>query len=114
MIQDKKAWEKRKKFFKKIPDINFKKFDQSHKYNWYEERLEKANELGFKYISQCTVHLYFKYMSYKKVGEKLGMSDGAIQHELRKLGIKMQPRGGYRPKDLRHGRRPRYWNEKVA
>jgi hypothetical protein len=114
MIRDKKAWEKRKKFFEKVPRRDWKKFDKTYNYNWYADRLKMANDLGFKYVSECTVNLYFKYMSYTKVAEKLGLSTPAIQRELTRLNIKLQPRGGYRPKDIRRGYHPRYWGDKVA
>ena len=74
MIRDQRAYARRKKIFDAIGEKNWAKIDQRIKYKYRQDRLKKANEIGFKHISECTVKLYKKYWSYRKVSQKLGMS----------------------------------------
>lgn len=95
------ALKKRLRHFEKIPKLDWENLDRSIVYYYRKDRKEKANQLGYRYISEATVKLYFKYMSYPKTAKALGMSEGAIVYELKRIGIKIQKPGGYRPGDRR-------------
>ena len=88
--------------------INFSKIDKEHKYNYRKDRLKLARKLGYTYISECTARLYEKHQSTRKIADILGLSQGGIQLELKKIGVKLRPRGGNNYKGKRIGRHP--WN----
>lgn len=73
-------------------------FDEQYTYHWRDERQQKAVQLGFECISQCTVTLYRKHKSASKVGQIIGVSLSAILyelHQLKKFGIDIaiEPKG---------------------
>jgi hypothetical protein len=89
--------------------LNFKKIDQARKYNYREDRLKRAKELGYTYISECSAKLYEKHKSTRIVAELLGLSYGGVQRELREIGVELRPRGGNNYKGKKRiGRHP--WN----
>lgn len=70
--------------------------DQIHSYSYREDRKAMAQKLGYEYISECTVDLYYKLRSTKAVAEILGLSTTGIIYELKNLGVKLLGRGGPR------------------
>jgi len=85
--------------------IDYKKFDKEHHYHYRQDRLKAAQALGYKYISECTVSLYKEFKSMPKVAALVGVSADGISSEIRKLGIKRQGPGGFRPGDRRGTKR---------
>ncbi len=77
----------------------YKEFDDSHRYGFKRDRLYLARRLGYTYISEATVELYYKYKSATIVGRVLGLTGQGVMfelHKMRKAGIdiKIQMRGG--------------------
>ena len=91
-----------------LPEHDYKKLDTAHKYQYAEDRLKQAHELGYSFISQCTVEEYRKLKSTSKVAVLFKMSAAGIASELKQFGEPMQPPGGFRPGDRRYGHRR--WN----
>ena len=106
--KDIKAFQNRMEFFKTTPSLNWKALDKKINYHFRNDRLSVAKEMGFQYISECTVKLYFKHMSTHKVGRILGCSGEGIMSELQRCGVPRQKHGGFRPGDSRaRGRKSR-------
>lgn len=113
MVRDLAAYKRRKKIFDQIKEMDWEKIDNRTIYQYRKDRLAKARELKFKYISECTVKLYKKYWSYRKAARDIGVTPDSIRCELIKFGIKLQPRGGWRPGDKRDCARFQYWDDKI-
>jgi hypothetical protein len=90
---------------------NYKQLDIDFAFKYREDRKKQANELGYKYISECLIKEYRKIKSLDKVGEKLKLSQAAILYALKKFGEPRQPIGGYRPGDIRWGYSD--WDKKI-
>jgi hypothetical protein len=75
-------------------DLNYKKIDMQYKYSYREDRLNRARELGYTYISECTAKLYQKHQSTSKVAEILGLSTCGVATELKRIGVTLRPQGG--------------------
>jgi len=99
--KDVHALKRRLQFFSRIPKLNWKLLDETINYNFRQDRLDAAESLGFKYISECTAILYFKHMSYNTVAKILKVSGEGINSELKRIGVKKQRRGGWRPGEHR-------------
>jgi len=99
--KDIEAFQNRMKFFKTTPSLDWKALDKKINYNFRADRLSVAKELGFQYISECTVKLYFREMSTQKVGDILSCSGEGIMSELERCGVPRQKHGGWRPGDHR-------------
>ena len=69
---------------------NWAQLDKNYKYSYRDDRLQLANKLGFKFISQATVTLYRKYKSTTKVAKILNLTNTTIRYELKKY---QEPRG---------------------
>lgn len=67
---------------------NFPALDKSYQYNFRSDRIKTAKRLGFSFISQATIELYFKYRSEAIVAKKLSVSRSVIARELNKFGVK--------------------------
>lgn len=99
--RDHKALKRRLDHFKQVPELNWWMLDQRRQFWYRNDRKKRANELGYKYISEATVKLYYKFMSYRKTSEILGLSSEGTLRELRSYGIKLQKKGGWRPGEKR-------------
>jgi hypothetical protein len=67
------------------------------KWQYEEERLEKAKDMGFGSIEEAFMSLYEKYQSTRIVGDLMGVSQTAVRVALTFLGVRLRGRGG-RPK----------------
>lgn len=65
-----------------------------------QERLELAKSLGYSYISECTIDLYRKYKSCRKVGKILKISQTTVANQLKLYGEPIRKRGSF-PGEIR-------------
>ena len=74
---------------------DYAKIDQESTFCWRDERLERAKELGYDYISESIVKTYRKTKSGRKTGKILcGLSDINIRWFLNKIGEPVRGPGG--------------------
>jgi hypothetical protein len=83
--------------------------DEQIQYHFREDRLAKAQKLGYEFISQATVELYRQHKSCIKVGKIIGVNERSIRYELKfKIGEPLRGPGSFpgevrRPKHGKHG-----------
>jgi hypothetical protein len=83
-------------------ELNWAELDKLKKYSYRQDRLELAHKMGFDYISESIAKIYAQLQSCIKTAHLLEFSDSGINNELRRMGIKLAPRGGRRlPKGKR-------------
>jgi hypothetical protein len=73
---------------------DWEQFDNNYMYNYRNDRLKIAQELGFSYISEATVKLYRKFQSLNKVGKILEITGHTVGRELMAIGEPRRKRGG--------------------
>ena len=79
----------------------YEKYDKIGNFNWYEERLERAKELGYNYVSESIIQTYLKTKSARKTGKILcNLSSGAVYDFLHKIKFPVNRRGYDNPKKL--------------
>jgi hypothetical protein len=79
-----------------ISDMCFKKADKLYKYAFRNDRMAMAKNHGYNSICECTMELYKAYRSTNMVAERLKLSSGGVQVELKSFGVEMLPKGGAR------------------
>jgi len=75
--------------------MDFETYDMAAEFNFREDKLRLAHEYGYDHISEAIVGLYDKHKSLDIVGGKFDMSGPAVRYHLLKLGVKLNPKGGY-------------------
>jgi len=73
--------------------MNYKKLDQSVKFNHQEELMEKIEALGYTYISEALIELY-RTNSLRKVAKILDCHVSFVRRHLTNWEIERRPRGG--------------------
>ncbi len=90
-------------------ELKWQMLDEGRMFSYRQDRLDRARQLGFNYISECTVKLYEKHQSTAIVGKLIGIGAQTVAVELKSYGVKLRPPGGAgRSKQKRIGRQP--WN----
>ena len=79
----------------------FKDFEKNRRWNYYAERLRKANELGYDYLIEAIVFEYRRLKSFNKVAKVFGLTSSGIQAILQAFGEPRNSPGGYREGDKR-------------
>jgi hypothetical protein len=75
---------------------DWEQIDRSFRYNWYDERIARARELGFAYISESMVMVYRMTGSCRLTGKLLtGITPEGVRQFLLKIGEPLVGRGGY-------------------
>lgn len=77
-----------------LTDLNWQILDESRAFSYREDRLKKAQELGFNFISECTVKLYQQLGSTEKVAKIIGLTGQTVATELKSYGVTLKPPGG--------------------
>ena len=73
--------------------------DNCRQYSFRDERLARARELGYRYISEAAIKTYMQVKSIRRTAKIMSTPDNpvgysAVLHDLMRCGIKRGPRGG--------------------
>ena len=79
---------------KKLIDTAWESLDASRSYHYKQDRLQIANKLGYKYISEAVVRTYLKLQSIPKTAKVLGTTYSSARADLLRMGVKLNSRGG--------------------
>lgn len=79
-----------------LPEHNYEKLDERLNYNFRKDRKQRAKELGFSFISECSVKMYRRLKSLNKTCALIGISQTALIYELERIGEPRGKRGGAR------------------
>ncbi len=73
---------------------DFKKLDEEAAYNFRQDLLTRANELGYTYISEAICRLYEKHRSMRKAAKDMYSSTMVIRLHVIRWGMKINSCGG--------------------
>lgn len=77
-----------------VKKINFKALEDSTRWQFRENKLSIAVDMGYSFVSEAIVMEFYKGSSILSLSKIFGVSKSAMQYHMKRWGIPQHPPGG--------------------